>query len=65
LERETSGDEKIAGRVTPEANMQILKISKQVNFNKKRVAEHFEDLQRCYFDFSLACKSSRTYYVLG
>ncbi|KAF8943259.1 RING finger and WD repeat domain-containing protein 2 [Haplosporangium gracile] len=59
LERETSGDEKIAGRVTPEANMQILKISKQVNFNKKRVAEHFEDLQRCYFDFSLASDTRR------
>lgn len=59
LERETSGDEKIAGRVTPEANMQMLKISKQVNFNKKRVAEHFEDLQRCYFDFSLASDTRR------
>ncbi|KAK3847422.1 MAG: WD40-repeat-containing domain protein [Linnemannia gamsii] len=60
LERETtSGDEKIAGRVTPEANMQIVKISKQVNFNKKRVAEHFEDLQRCYFDFSLTSDTRR------
>ncbi|KAF9930775.1 RING finger and WD repeat domain-containing protein 2 [Linnemannia zychae] len=59
LERESSGDEKTVGRDTPEANMQILKISKQVNFNKKRVAEHFEDLQRCYFDYSLASDTRR------
>ncbi|KAG0207041.1 RING finger and WD repeat domain-containing protein 2 [Mortierella sp. NVP41] len=59
LERDSGSDDKITGRPTPEANMQMLKITKQVNINKKRVAEHFEDLQRCYFDFSLTADTRK------
>ncbi|KAF9353889.1 coatomer subunit alpha, partial [Mortierella sp. AD094] len=42
-----------SGKLASEASLQSLKIAKQVNVNKKRVANHFEDLQRCYFDVSL------------
>ncbi|KAF9983256.1 coatomer subunit alpha [Modicella reniformis] len=30
-----------------------------INVNKQRVADHFEDLQRCYFDFSLSSSAKR------
>ncbi|GJJ72634.1 E3 ubiquitin-protein ligase RFWD2 [Entomortierella parvispora] len=42
-----------------ESELQNLKIAQQVNINKKRVADHFEDLQRCYFDFSLSSSARR------
>ncbi|KAG0257273.1 RING finger and WD repeat domain-containing protein 2 [Mortierella polycephala] len=48
-----------AGKPYSEASLQNLTIAKQVNVNKKRVAEHFEDLQRCYFDFSLSSSARR------
>ncbi|KAF9317581.1 coatomer subunit alpha [Podila horticola] len=34
-------------------------VAKRINVNKKRVAEHFEDLQRCYFDFSQSSSARR------
>ncbi|KAF9581221.1 coatomer subunit alpha, partial [Lunasporangiospora selenospora] len=40
-------------------NVASVKVAKQVNANKKRVAEHFEDLQRCYFDISLNVSTKR------
>ncbi|KAF9116690.1 coatomer subunit alpha [Mortierella sp. AM989] len=52
LERDEKNDGN-SGKLASEASLQSLKIAKQVNVNKKRVATHFEDLQRCYFDVSL------------
>ncbi|KAF9435725.1 RING finger and WD repeat domain-containing protein 2 [Entomortierella beljakovae] len=57
LDRENKSDSS-TGKLASEAITQSLKIAKQVNVNKKRVATHFEDLQRCYFDVSLNCNSS-------
>ncbi|KAF9428366.1 coatomer subunit alpha [Podila epigama] len=34
-------------------------VAKRINVNKKRVAEHFEDLQRCYFDFAQSSSTKR------
>ncbi|KAF8983200.1 coatomer subunit alpha [Entomortierella lignicola] len=57
LERDEKND--ISSGKPSEASLQSLKIAKQVNVNKKRVATHFEDLQRCYFDVSLNSSSRR------
>jgi len=55
MERENKSEAGPEDEAT-ESELQNLKIAQQVNINKKRVADHFEDLQRCYFDFSLSCK---------
>ncbi|KAI8595890.1 ring finger and WD repeat domain 2 [Dissophora ornata] len=59
LERDDKNDGSNSTKINAESNLQSLKIAKQVNVNKKRVAEHFEDLQRCYFDFSLSSSARR------
>ncbi|CAO3567260.1 unnamed protein product [Mortierella alpina] len=59
LEREDRNENTNTAKVTSDTNIQSLKIAKQINVNKKRVAEHFEDLQRCYFDFSLSSSARR------
>lgn len=57
MERENKNETEPEDGVS-ESDLQNMKIIQQVNINKKRVADHFEDLQRCYFDFSLSCKLS-------
>ncbi|KAG0294086.1 RING finger and WD repeat domain-containing protein 2, partial [Dissophora globulifera] len=59
LEREEKKDGNNTGKSSSESTLRGMKIVKQVNVNKKRVAEHFEDLQRCYFDFSLSSSARR------
>ncbi|KAG0359915.1 coatomer subunit alpha [Gamsiella multidivaricata] len=59
LEHDEKNDGGSSGKISSEATLQTVRIAKQVNLNKKRVAEHFEDLQRCYFDFSLSSTARR------
>ncbi|KAK3814122.1 MAG: WD40-repeat-containing domain protein [Benniella sp.] len=59
----TESDEKMEGGTTAknctESVVQGSKVTKMISINKKRVADHFEDLQRCYFDFSLSSSARR------
>ncbi|KAI1321446.1 RING finger and WD repeat domain-containing protein 2 [Mortierella claussenii] len=59
LERDDKGEENGLGKASAETTLQSMKIAKQINVNKKRVASHFEDLQRCYFDISLNQSTKR------
>ncbi|KAF9918491.1 coatomer subunit alpha [Lobosporangium transversale] len=59
LEQDDKNDGINSGKLNTEAHLQSLSIAKQVNVNKKRVATHFEDLQRCYFDVSLNSSTKR------
>ncbi|KAF9159850.1 coatomer subunit alpha [Actinomortierella ambigua] len=42
-----------------EPNHQAIKLACQVSMNKRRVGEHFQDLQRCYFDLALNSSTKR------
>lgn len=48
-----------ASAKNPDSSTPSSKVTKLISVNKKRVAEHFEDLQRCYFDFSLSSSAKR------
>ncbi|KAF9978486.1 coatomer subunit alpha [Actinomortierella ambigua] len=42
-----------------ETSQQAIKLACQVSMNKRRVGEHFQDLQRCYFDLALGSSTKR------